>query len=54
MDRHVEVPKDKFAFLELVGLVFDTGIMLEDKLEVGLRMSLYKIDRYFYKSPCLL
>ena len=48
VDRHVKVPKDKVALLEFVGLVFDTGIILEDKLEVGLWTSLYKIDRYSY------
>ena len=48
-DRHVKVPKDKIAFLEFVGLVFGTGIILEDKLEVRLRTSLHKIDRYFYE-----
>jgi hypothetical protein len=51
-DRHIKVPKDKVAFLEFVRLVFDTGIVpciLEDKLEIRLRTSLDKIDRYFYK-----
>lgn len=38
------------TFLELVGLVFDTGIILEDKLENGLRTSLDKIDKYFYAT----
>ena len=52
---HVKVPKHKVAFLEFVGLVVDTGIILEDKIEVGLRTSLHKIDRYFYKIiSCLL
>ena len=55
VDRHVKVPKDKIAFLEIVGLVFDTGIILEDKIEVGLRASLHKINRYFYETIlCLL
>ena len=54
MDRHVRVPKDKVALLEFVGLVFETSIILEDKLEVGLRMSL-KMDRYFYETiSCLI
>ena len=52
VDRHVKVPKDKVAVLELVGLVFDTSIILEDKLEVGLRPfpHWHKIDRYFYET----
>ena len=55
MDRHVRVPKDDVAFLEFVGLVFETSIILEDKLEVGLWMCLHKIDRYFYETiSCLL
>ena len=54
VDRRVKVPKDKVAFLEFVGLVFDT-IILENKLEVVLRMSIHKIDRYFYETiSCLL
>ena len=36
VDKHVKVPDDKGVFLEFVGLVFDTSIILEDKLEVGL------------------
>ena len=47
MDRHVDVPVNKVAFLELVGLVFDTGIILEDEYEGGPRTSLDKIDIYF-------
>ena len=50
VDIHVKVPDDKVAFLEFVGLVFDTSIILEDKLEIGLRTSLHKIDRYFYET----
>jgi hypothetical protein len=53
VDRHVKVPKDKVTFLEFVGLVFDTDVVLgilEDKLEIGLRTCLNKIDRYFYKT----
>ena len=53
VDRQVNVPKDKIAFLEFIGLVFGTGNVLEDKLEVGLRRSPlgspHKIDRYFYE-----
>ena len=40
VDGHVKVPDDKVAFLEFVGLVFDTSIILEDKLEVGPRVGL--------------
>ena len=57
MNRHVEVPEDEVAFLECVGLMYDTDIILEDKLKVvpSLRTSLYKIDRYFYEAIlCLL
>ena len=55
MNRHVKVPKDKVAFLEAIGLVFDAGVILEDKLEVGLQTSLHKIDGYFYETiSCLL
>ena len=50
MDRHVKVPDDKVAFLEFVGLVSDTDIILEDKLEVELWTSLHKMDRYFYET----
>ena len=50
VDRHVKVPKDEIAFLEFVGFVFDTGIILEDELKIGLRASLHKIDRYFYET----
>ena len=48
-DRHVEVPMNKVALLEYVGLVSDTGSILEDKLEGGRRTSLDKIDDYFYE-----
>ena len=50
VDRHVKVPDDKVALLEFVGLVFDTGTILEDELEVGLWTSLHKMDRYFYET----
>ena len=50
VNRHVELPDHRVAFLEFVGLVFDTSIILEDKLEVGLWTSVHKIDRYFYES----
>jgi hypothetical protein len=44
VDERVEVPMNKVAFLEFVGLAFDTGFIREDKLEDGLRTSLDKID----------
>ena len=50
VDRQVKVPKDKVAFLEFVGLVFDTGIILQDKPEVGLWTSLHKMDGYIYET----
>jgi hypothetical protein len=54
LDRHVEVPKNKVAFLEYDGRALDTGsnlgIILEDKLKIGLRTSLDKIDGYSYKA----
>ena len=46
--RHVEVRMNNVAMLEFVGLVFDTGIILEDELEDGRRTSLDK--KYFYES----
>ena len=51
VDRHVKVPKEMIAFLEFfeLRLMFDTSIILEDKLKVGLRTALHKMDRYFYK-----
>ena len=50
MDRRVEAPTNKVAFLEFVGLVFDAAIVLQDELEDGCRTSLDKIDRYFYET----
>lgn len=50
MDRRVEVPTDKVAFFEFVGLEFDAGIVLQDELKEGRRTSLDKIDRYFYET----
>ena len=41
---------NKNVFLEFVGLVFDTGVILEDKLEVRRRTSLDKFNKYFYKN----
>ncbi len=46
--RHVEIPKNKGAFLEFVGLVFDTRIVLENELEVERRTTLDEVDKYFY------
>ena len=39
---------NKVALLEFVGLVFDTSMILEDKLEYGRWTSLDKIDEYVY------
>ena len=43
-----------FKFLEFMGLVLDTGMILEDELEdvrrKSKRKSLNKIDRYFYET----
>jgi hypothetical protein len=52
VDRHVKIPNYKVAFLELVGLVFDTSIVFEDKLEGGPWTFFDKIDRYFYEIIC--
>ena len=41
---------NKVALLEFVGLVFDTGIILEDELDGRRRTPLDKIDRYFYEN----
>ena len=41
---------NKVALLEFVRLVFNTSIILDDKLEDGRRTSLDKIDIYFYKT----
>ena len=38
------------VFLELVGLAYDSGIVLQDELEDGLRTSLDKFDKYFYET----
>ena len=50
MDIQVEVPMNRVAWLEFAGLVFDTGIILEDELEGVRRTSLDKIHRYFYEA----
>ena len=39
---------NKVALLEFVGFAFDTCFILEDKLEVGRRSFLDKVDNYFY------
>ena len=44
MDERVEVPMDKVAFLEFVGLVINTCIIPEDELEDRLRTGLDKVD----------
>ena len=50
MDEHVEVPVNENVFLEFAGLVFDTGVILEDELEDGRWTSVDKIDKYFYET----
>ena len=50
VDRRVEVPMNEVALLELVGLVFHTSMILEDKFEDMLWTSLDKIDRYFCET----
>ena len=49
MDRHVDVPVKRVAFFESVRFVFDTGMILKDKLEDGCRTPVDKIDRDFYE-----
>ena len=41
---------NKVALLEFMGLVFDTGMILEDELEDGRRTLLDKIDRDSYEN----
>jgi hypothetical protein len=41
---------NKVTLLEFMGLVFDTGMILEDQLEDGRRTSVDKIDRYFWET----
>ena len=41
---------NKGALLKFVGLVFDTGIVLENELEVECRTFLDEIYRYFYAT----
>ena len=50
VDRHIKVPNDEVSFLEFIGLVFATSIILEDKPEVELETSRHKINRYFYET----
>ena len=50
VDRRVNVPMNKVTFLEFIGLLFDTSMILEDELEVGPRASLDKIYKYFFKT----
>jgi hypothetical protein len=45
VDELVKLPMKKVAFLEFVGLVFDTGFILKDELEDGSRTSLDKFNR---------
>ena len=47
VDRRVEVPMNKVAFLEFVGLVINTSFVLEDEFQYGpygCRISFNKID----------
>ena len=39
---------NKVAFFEFVGFVLGTYFILEDKLKIGCRSSLDKMDNYFY------
>ena len=48
MDRHIETPVNRNTFFEFAGLVFDTGIVFENELEVGRRASFDEIDRDIY------
>ena len=41
---------NEVALLELVGLVFDTVMILEDEFEDGLWTFLDKINRYFCET----
>jgi hypothetical protein len=47
VDKHVEIPIKKVAFLEFVELVFDVGIVFEYELEGGRWTSIDKIDGNF-------
>ena len=47
VDRHVEVPMNKVAFLEFVGLVLNTSFVPEDEFQYGpygCRIFIDKID----------
>ena len=50
MDRHVETPTNRDAFLDSVGLVFDAGVVFEGELKVRRRASLDEVDKYFYAA----
>jgi hypothetical protein len=50
VDGRFDVPTNKVSFLKFVGLVFDTGIVLEDELKNGCWTFLDEIDRYFYEN----
>jgi hypothetical protein len=45
VDRHVEIPINRDTFFEFVRLVFDTGAVVENELEVRHRAFLDKFDR---------
>ena len=50
MDRHVETPTNRDAFLDSVGLVFDAGVVFEGELKVRGRAVLDEVDKYFYAT----
>ena len=45
VNKHVETPINRDTFSEFFGLLFVTGTVLENELEVGSRAFLDKIDR---------
>jgi hypothetical protein len=48
--RRVDAPTNKVTFLGSVGPVFDASMILEDELELRRRVSLDKMDKYFYEN----
>ena len=50
VDGHVDAPMNTLTFLDLVGLVYDAGFVLQHELKVGRRASLDKFNKYFYES----
>ena len=41
---------NRIVVLEFAGFVFDTGVILENELEVGRRTYLDKYDKYLYET----